>query len=176
MSFREKLVWGHLCASLTIWGGYLLWVRIAWPGRGMWSDGIWPTGFIEHTSTTFILCLFLSILVSVVLALATRFLTPKAERNARDERERAARHRAGDWAFTLLWLWLIAATWWIAGLGSFFEGIFRTASNPRSPYQVLPGPWMANTLWDAAHWMLLAVVVSSVFRAVAELVLLRRGR
>jgi hypothetical protein len=175
MSFREKLVWGQLCASLTIWGGYLLWVRIAWPRRGLWSDGIWPTGFIQHTLTTFILCLFLSILVSAALALATRFLTPKAERNARDERERAARQRAGAWAFNLLWLWLIAATCWIAGLGTFFEGIFRTAPNP-APSQVLPGSWMANMIWDAAHWMLLAVVVSSVFRAVAELVLLRRGR
>jgi hypothetical protein len=175
MSFREKLVWGQLCATLAIWGGYLLWVRTAWPQRGMWSDGLWPTGFIEHTLTTFILCLFLSILVSAALALATRFLTPKAERTARDERERAARHRAGAWAFTFLWLWLIAATWWIAGLGSFFEFIFHGASDPQS-YQVLPGLWMANMLWDAAHWMLLALVVSSVFRAVAELVLLRRGR
>lgn len=175
MSFREKLVWGQLFASLAIWGGYLLWVRTAWPQRGMWSDGIWPTGFIENTLTTFILCLFLSIIVSVALALATRFLTPKAERNARDERERAARHRAGAWAFTLLWLYLIVATFQIAGFGSFFEGIFRTAAYP-GPNQVLPGPWMANMIWDAAHWMLLALVVSSVFRAVAELILLRRGR
>jgi len=175
MSFREKLVWGQLSATLAIWGGYLLWVRTAWPQRGMWSDGLWPTGFIEHTLTTFILCLFLSILVSAALALATGFLTPKAERTARDERERAARHRAGTWAFTFLWLCLIVAIFWIAGHGSFFEGIFRGASDPK-PNQVLPGVWMANMIWDAAHWMLLALVVSSVFRAVAELVLLRRGR
>jgi hypothetical protein len=140
----------------------------------MWSDGMWPDGFIEDTLQTFILCLFLSILVSAALGLATRFLTPKAERNARDERELAARHRAGAWAFTLLWLYLVVASVQIAGLGNFFEGIFRTAAHP-SPNQVLPGVWMANMLWDTGHWMLLAVVASSVFRAVAELVLLRRA-
>ena len=175
MSFREKLVWGQLCATLGIWGGYLLWVEIAWPMRGMWSDGMWPDGFIQHTLTALILCLCLSIIASVALALATRFLTPKAERSTRDERERAARHRAGAWAFTFLWLCLIIASVQIGGLGSFFEGIFLSASNPE-PNQVLPGPWMANMIWDFARWMLLAVVVSSVFRGFAELVLLRRGR
>jgi len=175
MSFREKLVWGQLVATLAIWGAYLFWVMTAWPAEGMWSDGIWPSGFVHETLTTFILCLFLSILVSVVLALATALLTPRAERLARDERERAARHRAGAWAFHLLWLWVVLETGRIAGLGGFFESIFRTASSP-APNQVLPGPWMANMVWDGAHWLLLALVGASIFRAGAELVLLRRGR
>ncbi|PZO02926.1 MAG: hypothetical protein DCF28_08025 [Alphaproteobacteria bacterium] len=170
MSFREKLLWGQMVATLLIWVPFFVWAR---PTAR--EAIIYTARFEEPLPGLLMLTIAASAIVSGAVFVMTTFFTPKTERAVSDEREQLALYRSTRLAYVLLCLLVVYLAFEAVMWGDFVGLIFRTSDNP-VPNQVVPGPWMANMMMFHGIWVLAAFVGVTLFRIGAELFLLGRRR
>lgn len=161
MTFREKHLWISVVSTVLVWGYY--YVRLV---QAVMGGGLEAEGFGAAMGGLFVLCLVVTVAIELVLSLIANLTTPRAEREARDERELIAALKASHVSL----MFLIAAVITASG-AAYFAGWVEPA------FGATPGFAMtsANAMILMANILLAMVIVSEMIRHGLTLALLRRG-
>jgi len=154
MAFREKAAWASLLVTLIVWSSYFLTVATEIAGGRPDGDLV-----MERFVGTVVLSIVLSIVSAIALAL---FAGGDADAPA-DERERLIGLRATNLAYTILSLGVLfvaLTTPFIAAVG----------------LDLFPGRPEHATALIAANGVLFAFVLAEVSREIGQIVGYRRGR
>lgn len=162
MSFREKHLWISIVIAIGVWGFYY------WRLVGAVMDGaLGRPGLGETTGGLFVACLIINVIVEVGLTALATLTTPKAEREAKDERETLAALKASHvalMALIALVVTLASAAWFVSWIQPAF-GAERGFDITR-----------ANAWIVLANILLAGVILAEMLRAGLTLALLRRLR
>lgn len=161
MSFREKHLWISIFSAIVVWSVYFraLIVRLTDGGiadpRFGWIMGLGFAGAV-----------FVVAVIEATLTAIATFMTPKAERKMRDEREMTAALKASHIAFmTLLALIFLAAT------AAWFGGVIGDDILNRPAVRI-----DGNGMVVMANILLACGIVAELVRAAVTLMFLRALR
>jgi len=152
MSFREKLSWGVLLTTSTVWGFYF--VRLGLKA----ADGSLTQNLVLWTMGA---CIGFSIAAQVGVSILAAVSTPKAERGVVDEREQGVALKASYTAFVTM----------SGTLGALSAFGYNYAL--RHPDMLGPDP-LAPALLLAANGFIFALALSEVVRHAILITRLRR--
>ncbi|MDO1559283.1 hypothetical protein Q0812_07570 [Brevundimonas sp. 2R-24] len=166
MSYREKSVWAEVLVTVLVWGVYFLNLS----GHVLNGGGLEEPGFAGAWGGRFVETLIAAIIAQIILTSIVGALTPKAERQARDERERAYRWRSQAVGFHALIILLFSLGFFLFAAGGLTGAMGQEGGTPA--LQTLT----SNSLVLAANGVVAAVILAELVAFSMELFLLRRGR